>query len=100
MSVYLKVIHKGKLKELSLAQAADLIGMAKSTFSANWRRLYDGDDQATFDYIVANKRPYSKCTNSNKMRTVKAIERNEAQLVIANSHLWRLFNFERAEIPS
>ena len=84
MSIKITVIHQNKRHEINLAQAADLIGMAKSTFSAHWRRRVSDDDQESFDQIISCRRIYSPRACKRKLRTKQAIERSEIVAISSN----------------
>lgn len=78
MSTEITIIHQNKRYEINLAQAADLIGMAKSTFSAHWRRRVSDDDQESFDQIISCRRIYSpRNVKKVNVRNAQAIERDE-----------------------
>jgi len=71
MSKYINITHEGKTLFLNLAEAAELIGMAKSTFSNHWRKceLMKRSEQASFDWI--RKRKY-KPHNRADYKSVRA----------------------------
>ena len=97
MATQIKIVHNGKPYDINLAKAADLIGMAQSTFSAHWRRRVSDDDQESFDHIKSCRRGYvSRFVDDTMTREERAAEKDGAATLSANSKFWRMFNFERA----
>jgi hypothetical protein len=72
----LKIIDNGIEYDFNLSQAADHIGMAKSTFSAHWRVRISDNDQEAFDHIRTLKRGYTP-RRTGTARSKQAISRHE-----------------------
>ena len=92
MSTEIIIIHQNKRYDINLAQAADLIGMAKSTFSAHWRRRVSDDDQESFDHIKSCKRGYTpRKVKRVNLRTIQAVERKEVSAISRNKTVFDRF---------
>ncbi len=79
MSKEMNVTHEGRKHFLNMAQAAILIGMAKSTFSRHWRQceLMGRSEQASFDWIKKRKYNPHKRAVTNTVREEAATARKE-----------------------
>ena len=99
MSIIIKVKHEDKEYTLSLAEAARLINMAESTFSAKWRqrKLMQCEDQACFDHIKRFRNKINKKTAPNRGRvTEAAAERKEEAALKKHKRYFDLFNYGAA----
>lgn len=98
MATQIKFVQNGVKYDLNLAQAADLIGMAKSTFSAHWRRRVSDDDQESFDQIKLCRRIYSpRKVEKVNVRNTQAIERDEISARSAIKQVMDRFLFGKCE---
>jgi len=93
MSVYITFIHDNKKHTLNMAEAAELIGMAKSTFSGLYRRRASDDDQETFDHIKSTLKTIKRPAKRTTINTQQAIARREARAMDANKAVIDRFLF-------